>query len=146
MFVFTGPRPERDGSLDSEVVFHEFTHGTSWRLVGGGFTLGSLQGNGMGEGWSDFYALSLLGQPTDNPNAAYAMGGYVTYLLAGTSMNQNYYYGIRHFPYCTDMRKNPFTFKDIDPAQISSHPGVPPSPIYPFDPTEATEVHHQGEV
>ena len=75
MFVFTGPSPARDGSQDSEVVCHELTHGTSWRLVGGGMTLGSLQGNGMGEGWSDFYALCLLGQPTDDPNAAYPFGG-----------------------------------------------------------------------
>jgi uncharacterized repeat protein (TIGR01451 family) len=146
MFVFTGPSPARDGSLDSEVVCHELTHGTSWRLVGGGMTLGSLQGNGMGEGWSDFYALCLLGEPTDDPNAAYPMAGYVTYQYAGTGMTQNYYYGFRHFPYCTNMRKNPFTFKDIDPSQISPHAGVPRSPLYPFFPQEADEVHHQGEV
>jgi uncharacterized repeat protein (TIGR01451 family) len=146
MFVFSGPNPQRDGALDSEVVCHELTHGTSWRLVGGGNALGSLQGNGMGEGWSDFYALSLLGAPSDNPDAAYPMGGYVTYLFAGTGMTENYYFGIRHFPYCTDMSKNPFTFKDIDPGQISPHAGVPRSPIYPFSAQEADEVHHQGEV
>jgi uncharacterized repeat protein (TIGR01451 family) len=146
MFVFNGPRPMRDGSLDSDVVCHELTHGTSWRLVGGGMNLGSLQGNGMGEGWSDLYALCLLGSSTDDPNAAYQTGGYVTYNIQGSGMTQNYYYGIRHFPYCTDTNKNPFTFKDIDPAQISPHTGVPRSPIYPFDAAEAKEVHHQGEV
>jgi hypothetical protein len=36
MFVFTGPSPYRDGSLDAEVILHEFTHGVSDRLVGGG--------------------------------------------------------------------------------------------------------------
>jgi uncharacterized repeat protein (TIGR01451 family) len=144
MFIFTGPNPMRDGSLDSDVVYHELTHGTSWRLVGGGYALGSLQGNGMGEGWSDFYALCLSGQPTDDPNLAYPMGGYVTYRFFG--MTQNYYYGIRHYPYCTDMTKNPFTYKDIDPTRISPHTGVPLSPLYPFDPNEGPEVHHQGEV
>jgi large repetitive protein len=144
MFVFTGPTPDRDGSLDEEVVCHEMTHGTSWRLVGGGMALGNLQGDGMGEGWSDFYALCLLGAPGDDPNAAYPTGGYASYNFYG--LTQNYYFGIRHFPYCTDMSRNPFTFKDIDPAQISPHAGVPRSPLYPFDPTEADEVHHQGEV
>ncbi len=144
MFVFDFPNPERDGSLDSEVVCHELSHGTSWRLVGGGMTLGSLQGNGMGEGWSDFFALCLLGSATDDPNAAYPSGGYASYRLGG--LTQNYYYGIRHYPYCTDMSKNPFTFKDIDVNQISPHNGVPISPLYGFSASEADEVHHQGEV
>src|SRR6185436_18398735 len=49
-------------------------------------------------------------------------------------------------PYSTDMAKNPFTFKDIDPTQISPHAGVPRSPITPFNTAEADEVHHQGEI
>jgi uncharacterized repeat protein (TIGR01451 family) len=145
MFIFTGPNPNRDGSLDAEVILHETTHGTSERLVGAGTFITALQTAGMGEGWSDFYADSLLSQPGDNPNGVYAMGGYVTYQFVGITL-ANYYFGIRHFPYCTDMTKNPFTFKDIDPGQISSHPGVPRSPVYPFFPQEADEVHHQGEV
>ena len=144
MFTWSFPNPERDGDLDAEVILHESTHGLSWRLVGGGFALGTLQSDGMGEGWSDFYALSILSQPSDDPDAAYAVGGYAGFQLGG--LNQNYYYGIRHFPCCTDLSKDPFTFKDIDPTQISPHAGVPRSPIYPFDPQEASEVHHQGEV
>jgi uncharacterized repeat protein (TIGR01451 family) len=144
MFVWDFPNPQRDGDLDSEVIFHEASHGTSWRLVGGGMGLGNLQGDGMGEGWSDFYAGSLLAEPTDDPDATYAFGGYPTYLFVG--LTENYYYGIRHFPWSTDMTKNPFTYKDIDPTQISAHAGVPRSPLYPFDPSEASEVHHQGEV
>jgi uncharacterized repeat protein (TIGR01451 family) len=147
MFIFTGPNPYRDGSLDQEVVCHEMTHGTSWRLVGGGNVLGSLQGDGMGEGWSDFYAQVLLNPPAADPDQAYAMGGYATYLFAGTGMQQNYYYGFRRYPYCTDMTKNPLTFKDIDPAQALAHKGVPLSPLFsPFDPRGADEVHNQGEV
>ena len=144
MFVWSYPNPRRDGDLDTDIIFHEATHGTSWRLVGGGMALGNLQGDGMGEGWSDFYALALLSQTNDNPDAVYANVGYSTYQYAG--LTENYYYGIRHFPYTTDMSKNPFTYKDIDPTQISPHAGVPRSPIYPFDSTEASEVHHQGEV
>jgi hypothetical protein len=62
MYIFTGPSPRRDGDLDAEIVFHEHTHGLSWRLVGGGQALGDTQSDGMGEGWSDFYALALLSQ------------------------------------------------------------------------------------
>jgi uncharacterized repeat protein (TIGR01451 family) len=145
MFIFTGPNPDRDGSLDAEVVYHETTHGTSERLVGAGVLISQLQTAGMGEGWSDFYAECLLSQPGDDPNAVYAMGGYVTYQFFGLSF-ANYYFGIRHYPYCTDLSKNPFTFKDIDPNQVIPHSGVPLSPLYPFTPLEADEVHHQGEV
>lgn len=144
MFVWDFPNPLRDGDLDSDVIYHEATHGTSWRLVGGGMGLGNLQGDGMGEGWSDFYALALGSEPTDDPDAVYAMGGYVTYQLGG--LTENYYFGIRTFPFSTDMTKNPLTYKDIDPTQISPHAGVPRSPISPFDPSQADEVHQQGEV
>ncbi len=141
MYIFTGPNPRRDGDLDAEIVFHEHTHGLSWRLVGGGQALGDTQSDGMGEGWSDFYGLSLLSEAGDDVNGNYATGGYATYQLGG--LTQNYYYGIRRYPYTTDMTKNPLTFKDIDPAQASTHAGVPRSPIIG---TTANEVHNEGEV
>lgn len=144
MFTWSFPTPDRDGDLDAEVIIHEYTHGLSWRLVGGGFALGTLQSDGMGEGWSDFYAMAMLSQPSDDPDSAYAMGGYPTFQLGG--LTENYYYGIRTYPYCTDTNKNPFTFKDIDPTQILPHTGVPRSPISPFNPQGASEVHQQGEV
>jgi uncharacterized repeat protein (TIGR01451 family) len=147
MFIFNGPDPDRDGDLDGEVVFHEATHGLSWRLVGGGQGLGNLQGDGMGEGWSDFYALCLLSEAGDDPDASYASGGYATYQIFGIRNFPNYYFGIRHYPYTTDMTKNPLTFKDIDPTQASTHAGVPVSPIFgTWDPAQADEVHNQGEV
>lgn len=144
MFTWDGPNPERDGDLDADVILHELTHGTSQRLVGGGVLMRELQSDGMGEGWSDFYGMALKAEAGDNPDGVYPNGGYVGYRLYG--LTQNYYYGDRHFPYCTDLRKNPLTFKDIDPTQISPHTGVPRSPLYPFYAGEASEVHHQGEV
>ena len=36
MYVFTGPTPDRDGDFDTEIMIHEYTHGLSSRLVGGG--------------------------------------------------------------------------------------------------------------
>ena len=66
MYLFSGPTPDRDGDLDHEVVLHEYTHGLSNRRVGGGVGISSLQPRGMGEGWSDWYARSLLSEPGDD--------------------------------------------------------------------------------
>lgn len=141
MYVWTGPNPDRDGDLDTEIVIHEYSHGLSNRLVGGGVGLGALQSRGMGEGWSDFYALALLSEESDDVDGTYAMGGYATYLLSGSQ--QNYYFGIRRYPYSTDLNKNPLTFKDIDPTQASAHTGVPRNPAVG---NSATSVHNIGEV
>ena len=143
MYIFSGPSPRRDGDLDAEVVLHEHTHGLSNRRVGGGVGISALQSQGMGEGWSDFYALALLSEAGDDVNGNYAMGGYATYLL-GPSFQQNYYFGIRRYPYSTDLTKNPLTFKDIDSGQFSSHLGVPVSSVVGGG--GAAEVHNQGEV
>jgi len=64
---------------DSGVVFHEYTHGLSNRLVvdaNGGSTLGGVQAGSMGEAWSDWYALDYLvdqGLEKDNPKTADVM-------------------------------------------------------------------------
>jgi uncharacterized repeat protein (TIGR01451 family) len=144
MFVWDGTTPFRDGDLDTDIVFHEATHGTSGRLVGGGAGISALQTAGMGEGWSDFYALSLASQSPDDPDAVYAAGGYSLYQLAG--LTENYYFGVRRYPYCTDLSKNPLTFKDIDPTQILPHAGIPLSPLWPFNAPSAGEPHNSGEI
>ena len=147
MYVFNFPNPDRDGDFDADIVIHEYVHGLSNRRVGGGVGLSDLQSRGMGEGWSDFYALSLLSEAGDNVNGNYAMGGYATFQLNLASYQNNYYFGIRRYPYSTDLTKNPLTFKDIDPAQASAHAGVPLSPLNsPFNAAGAAGVHAQGEV
>jgi hypothetical protein len=48
---------------ESDVVFHEYTHGLSNRLVvdaDGLSTLGDIQAGAMGEAWSDWYAMDYL--------------------------------------------------------------------------------------
>lgn len=123
MYVFDHPAPGRDGDLDAEVIIHEYAHGLSNRRVGGGVGISALQTAGMGEGWSDFYALALLSQSGDNVNGNYAIGGYVL---------QDYYAGIRRFPYSTDRTINPLTLRDIDPSSGSTN--------------ASGQVHNQGEV
>ena len=49
----------RHTALDSSVVFHEYTHGITNRLVGGPMNvraLDAIQSQSMGEGWSDYIA------------------------------------------------------------------------------------------
>jgi extracellular elastinolytic metalloproteinase len=55
----------RHTALDPDVVFHEYAHGLSNRLVGGPLNdaaLEAVQSRGMGEGWSDFFACVALGK------------------------------------------------------------------------------------
>jgi hypothetical protein len=142
MFLFSGSSPFRDGSLDGEVVIHEYVHGLTDRLVGGGSALNQWQSLGMAEGWSDFYALSLLAQEADPLDGNYAMGAYVSRGFNG--LKENYYFGIRRYPYCTDRRVNPLTFKDIDPVQAGTYTDIPRSSALGL--ASASEVHNQGEV
>uniref|UniRef100_UPI00286DD19A M36 family metallopeptidase n=1 Tax=Chamaesiphon sp. VAR_48_metabat_403 TaxID=2964700 RepID=UPI00286DD19A len=59
----------RHTAFDADVVFHEFTHGVTNRLVGGRMNspqgLQQIQSGGMGEGWSDYFALTIqnFGKP-----------------------------------------------------------------------------------
>jgi extracellular elastinolytic metalloproteinase len=51
----------RHTANDADVVFHEFVHGVTNRLVGGlhdAAGLREMQSRAMGEGWSDFFALT----------------------------------------------------------------------------------------
>ena len=147
MFRFTGPTIDRDGSLDSEVLMHELTHGTSNRLIGNGAGLNWDPGSGMGEGWSDFYALSLLNNTAaDDPNGKYVSGGYITFKAFGVvSYTDNYAYGIRRFPYTTDNTVNPMTWADVDDYTNNLSGGIAPDPLG-FNFGGAQEVHNTGEI
>jgi len=127
MFLWTGPNPDRDGDFEMEVILHEYAHGLSQRLVGGGVGIDQLQSKGLGEGWSDFYGLALLSQSGDDLDGVYARGAYSRYLLEPGFM-ENYFFGARYFPYSTDMTKNPLTFNDLDPAQQDLPEEVPHHP------------------
>ena len=144
MFVFTGPIVDRDGDLDAEIVIHELTHGLSNRLMGNGAGLQWDIGAGMGEGWSDYYALSLLNNTNaDTPTANYASGAYATYKLGG--LLDNYVYGIRRFPYSTNNAVNPLTWADVDQTTYNHSGGIAVNPLG-FEFGGALEVHNVGEI
>jgi hypothetical protein len=57
------PLVPSSGSNSADILYHEYTHGLSNRLVvdaTGNSTLNSIQAGSMGEAWSDFYALDYL--------------------------------------------------------------------------------------
>ncbi|HEY1048424.1 MAG TPA: M36 family metallopeptidase, partial [Prosthecobacter sp.] len=145
MYLWTAPDPDRDASFDTHIIIHEYAHGLSNRLVGGGVGMTAWQSMGMGEGWSDFYALCLTSDPSQDPNAVHPLAPYSARLLLDV-VDSNYYFGIRRYPYCTDMAKSPLTFKDIDYRQAVTHPGVPLSPRYGSPNSIANQVHAIGEV
>jgi hypothetical protein len=79
-----------DGSNDAGIVYHEYTHGLSNRLVidAEGFsTLGGVQAGSMGEAWSDWYAYDFLekeGLQPDLPGVADVRVGH--YVGAGQDL------------------------------------------------------------
>jgi len=140
MYLFTGPTPDRDGSFDGDIVYHEMAHGLSIRLHGGGLT--GQQAGGMGEGWSDFFGIALNAQSGDDFAAVYAAGAYAT-LNITAGFTSNYYFGIRRYPYSSDFSKSPLTFADIDNNQFAVDGSVPRGPI---GSATANQVHNAGEV
>jgi subtilisin-like proprotein convertase family protein len=152
MFIFNFPTPDRDGDLDQEIVLHELTHGTSNRLHGNASGLNTLVSVGMGEGWSDFYGRALLSTADEDVNGLYASGAYSTLQLGPLGTN-NYYYGIRRFPYAVKTAvgangkpHNPLTFADTDPAQINTTDGAFPESPLNFSGNGADEPHNLGEI
>lgn len=153
MYLFTnGSAPARDGSLDAEVVFHEYTHGLSNRLIGNGSGLTTTRSNGSGEGWSDLYAFLLTVDPSVNVQSIFTTGSYVTYKCCGaTTFTQNYYYGIRRFPYAirsytggpNNLPFNPLTFSDLN--SVTATDGAFPCSTL-VNCTNPTEVHNAGEI
>jgi subtilisin-like proprotein convertase family protein len=152
MYIFDGPNPDRTSGLDQEILIHELTHGTSNRLHSNASGLAANMSRGMGEGWSDFYARSLLSSADEDVNGIYTTGGYSTLdITAPTPYTANYYSGIRRFPYAVKTNlgangkpHNPLTFADIDAGKINLTDGA--FPRGPIGSSTAHAVHNIGEV
>ena len=98
---------DRDSDFDNGIIAHEYGHGISNRLTGGGGNSNCLGGTEQaGEGWSDFWTLVLGAKISDTPMATKGVGNYVTF----NPINGP---GIRNFPYTTDLAVNPQTYADI---------------------------------
>ncbi|TLZ59537.1 MAG: metalloprotease [Methanobacteriota archaeon] len=115
----TGGAPDRDSDVDAGVIAHEYTHGISNRLTGGPATVSCL-GNAeqMGEGWSDWFALTVTTSPSDTRMTPRGVGTYVIYEPPNGV-------GIRPTAYATDMTVNPSTYASVaDVVGISQPHGI----------------------
>lgn len=107
MYINTGLTGQQagfftDGSLDAEVVFHEYTHGVSTRLARRLYT--TFQGGSMGEALSDFFAVEFV-----VPEGAPADGYYPTSEWFLFTPGR----GDRTRPYSTNLETNPLTFANL---------------------------------
>jgi hypothetical protein len=151
LYVWTAPDPDRDGALDNQQIVHELTHGVSSRLHGNGSGLGSAMAAGMGEGWSDFFALALLYEQGDPLLATYPLNGYTVF---GTELGvPEYYYGYHRFPTAVRdfirpsnaLPHNPLTLAHLNPGNCASFQSAfPPRPG--SDTTNCSRTHYIGEV
>ncbi|QRV93482.1 extracellular metalloproteinase MEP [Ceratobasidium sp. AG-Ba] len=102
MFTWDYTSPHRDGALENDIVVHEYGHGVSNRLTGGGTgrCLQSTEAGGMGEGWSD-----ALAEWTELSSSVpdFTLGKFVV----------NDKRGIRSHPYSTNMTTNPLTYASL---------------------------------
>lgn len=92
-----------DGDFDNVIIGHEYGHGISNRLVGGGSAGCMNNYEQMGEGWSDFFGLINQIKVGDVGTTPKEIGTYVINQPVTGS-------GFRDFPYSTDMSIDQRTF------------------------------------
>jgi len=78
MYLWNTATPNRDGDLDSDIVYHEGGHGLTWRMIG---DMSGVTGGAVGEGMSDALAIYFNG---DDRVAEYSSNNPI---------------GIRQYPY-----------------------------------------------
>ena len=142
---------DRDGTIDNQIVAHEWGHYISNRLISNSSGLTTNMARGLGEGWADFHAMLLTVKEGDAVvasnatfNGVYALAGYT---LGGLNPdgapNQGWYFGIRRVPYSTDFAKNALTLKHISNG-VTLPAGVPTA--FGLDGSSNAEVHNTGEI
>jgi hypothetical protein len=72
--------PMKDGDLDSDIVFHEYGHGLTWRMIGR--MSGDVAG-GIGEGMSDTLSIIINNDPVVGEYAASDPAGIRTHSYEG---------------------------------------------------------------
>jgi extracellular elastinolytic metalloproteinase len=96
MYLWTSATPNRDGDLDSDVVYHEYGHGLTWRMIG---SMGGGLAGAIGEGMADTVACYI--------NANDVVGEY--------SKNNNV--GIRRYPY----ENYPLTYRSATTTSVHAN-------------------------
>jgi extracellular elastinolytic metalloproteinase len=124
-----------DGSFDTTVFGHEYTHAISNRMVGGPDSgLTGDQAGSMGESWSDLNALEYLQEyniPPAGNVSEWALGPYAT---------GNPIVGIRNYA----LDNNPLNFSDIGYDSACNANLIGP-PVEDYC-SSRSEVHSDGEI
>jgi hypothetical protein len=141
------PDLDRDGTIDNQIVAHEWGHYLSNRLVGNANGLTNNQGRAMGEGWADFTAMLMTVKESDRNIAGnntyqgvYAMAGYTQ----SGGANNGLYYGIRRLPLSTDTNKNNLSYRHF--ANSNPLPTNHPISTNAANGVGNSQVHNGGEV
>ncbi|MEM1416908.1 MAG: M36 family metallopeptidase, partial [Myxococcota bacterium] len=119
------------GSLDNQIIAHEWGHYIHNRLV----RCGNNQCGGMGEGWGDFMALLAFLNPADVRDEPYPAGSFA---LSG---REPIYFGVRRVPYSTSPTFNAMSFRHIGQGEAlpTEHPVGSGS-------ANNAQVHNSGEI
>ena len=72
--------PQLDGDFDSDIVYHEYGHGLTWRMIGG---MSGVLAGAIGEGASDVVAFLKNGRPVVGTYAYANPAGIRRYSYAG---------------------------------------------------------------
>lgn len=96
MYLWTRTSPNRDGDVDSDIVFHEYGHGLTWRMIG---SMSGCMSGAIGEGASDVLAIlmnndDVVGEYSYNSLNGIRRYPYTNYPLrynnlSGTSVHAN---------------------------------------------------------
>lgn len=112
-----------DGDFDNGIIGHEYGHGISTRLIGGGNAACMTNLEQAGEGWSDWFSLMMQIKAGDVgatpiPIGTYAINqpndGKGIRTLLGSADSPDY-------SYSTDMTLNPLTLKDSNYPYVVSN-------------------------
>ncbi|EJD33999.1 hypothetical protein AURDEDRAFT_109334 [Auricularia subglabra TFB-10046 SS5] len=89
MYLWDITSPRRDGALDNDIVVHEFTHGLTNRMVGGGsaMCLQTTESGGLGQGWSN--AMAEWTEQSPDVRDFYSRDGAVNPLTYGDLANMD---------------------------------------------------------
>ncbi|CAE7187139.1 unnamed protein product, partial [Rhizoctonia solani] len=103
LYLWNKTTPFRDVAFENDLLIHEYTHGLTNRLVGGG-TARCLQSNearALGEGWSDAVADWVRQTSAESAAEDFTLGTYVNAK------------SLRDYPYSTSLTTNPLTYGSL---------------------------------
>lgn len=117
-FILFGACGNKDASLDSDVLIHEYAHGLETRLIGGAMDTDCYRNReNLLEGISDWYAKAITIAPGDRGEDATGYGNFILDQGPNGKGTNDYYYS-------TNMNINPLTYDDIadyrDPHDVGA--------------------------